>query len=77
VIPYPGGEQFALFVRREQSGSEPRRIHRGPETVSGSGEVVACRRRVKSGIDAAEEHTQLRPDHVRHNLIDGGEQFVF
>ena len=39
-----------------------------PEPVTGTGEMVAGGRRVKAGIDTAEEHLELGPDDIAQAL---------
>jgi hypothetical protein len=49
---------------------------RGPETIAGASEVMANGGSVESGIDAAEEHTQTRRNHVAHRLAFGCDKLL-
>jgi hypothetical protein len=67
------GQQL-LLARGQQAGGEARGVQRGPEPVAGAREVVAGRRRVQAGVDAAEEDTERlagRGQHVRDRAGPG------
>lgn len=64
--------KLAAFARREQAICEPHFVKRRPEAIAGAREVIARRARVKAGIDAAEQHLEIRRDDIRDGLADGG-----
>src|SRR5438105_3072524 len=53
-----------LLRRMQQARRESGAVQRRPEAVPGPGKVVAGRRRIKAGIDAAEQYLQAGRDDI-------------
>jgi len=61
-------QQQPLLRRMQQSRREPGGVKRGPEAIAGTGEMVPGGRRVKPGIDPAEQHPQARSEDIPQAL---------
>src|SRR5262245_21632348 len=72
-----GFQQFAFFKGRQQSAGESRLEQRRPEAIPRPREMMTDCRCVKSGVDAAEENSQIRRDDVGNGLTGGIDQLVF
>ena len=65
-------QQASLFPGADEPIGEARCLKCGPEPIARSGEVMSGGGRVEPGIDAAEEHIELRRDQVGHRAADRG-----
>jgi len=70
-------QQLAFVKRREQPIGKSAGIQRGPEAISGTCKVMAHGGRVETRIDAAEQNTQVRRDHITNRLFSCGEKLFF
>jgi len=61
-------QQLQFIKRRNESIGETRCEQGRPKSITRSGEVMANRSGVKAGIDAAEEHAQIGPNHIGHGF---------
>jgi hypothetical protein len=52
------------------------RFQGSPEPVPRSGEMMARRSGIKTGIDAAEEHREIARDQIRHCPVDRRPQLL-
>ena len=60
--------QFGIFLRPQQSGSEPDGVKRRPEPVLRMGVIGAPRRRDSSRRGAAEDNSKAWPQQVRQHM---------
>ena len=68
-------KQPALFVGREQLGSEARVVQRRPESVSRTGEVMTDRSGVEAGIDPTEHDIEMLGYYIRDPFPAGRLEF--
>lgn len=67
-------QKLTFFIRTEEAIGKPSLKERWPEAIARSREVMSGPRGIKSGVDAAEKHTQMRRDHIGNVVRSGSEQ---